>query len=41
MQDVLDAKILREKIEHAIDEKNLWLERLYETEGSDLETVLT
>jgi adenylosuccinate synthase len=39
VQDVLDAKILRQKIEVALAEKNLWLERIYETEGFDLEEV--
>ena len=32
VQDVLDPKILRQKIEVALAEKNLWLERIYETE---------
>ncbi len=31
MQDVLDPKILRQKIEVALAEKNLWLERVYES----------
>jgi adenylosuccinate synthase len=39
VQDVLDPKILRQKIEVALTEKNLWLERVYETEPFDLETV--
>ena len=39
VQDVLDAKILREKIEVALAEKNLWLERIYEVEPFDLEEV--
>ena len=39
VQDVLDPKILRQKIEVALAEKNLWLERVYETEPVDLETV--
>jgi len=39
VQDVLDPKILRQKIEVALAEKNLWLERVYETEPFDLETV--
>ncbi len=39
VQDVLDAKILRQKIEVALAEKNLWLERVYETEPFDLGTV--
>ena len=39
VQDVLDAKILRQKIEVALAEKNLWLERVYEDEPFDLEDV--
>jgi len=39
VQDILDAKILRQKIEVALAEKNLWLERVYETEPFGLETV--
>jgi len=39
VQDVLDAKILRQKIEVALAEKNLWLERVYEAEGFDLEEI--
>ena len=39
MQDILDPKILREKIEVALAEKNLWLERVYEAEPFDLEQV--
>jgi adenylosuccinate synthase len=39
VQDVLDAKILRQKIEVALAEKNLWLVRVYETEPFDLEQV--
>ena len=39
VQDVLDPKILRQKIEVALAEKNLWLVRVYETEPFDLETV--
>jgi adenylosuccinate synthase len=39
VQDVLDAKILRQKIEVALAEKNLWLERVYETEPFDLDAV--
>ena len=39
VQDVLDAKILRQKIEVALAEKNLWLERIYEVEPFDLEDV--
>jgi adenylosuccinate synthase len=39
VQDLLDAKILRQKIEVALAEKNLWLERVYESEPFELETV--
>jgi adenylosuccinate synthase len=39
VQDILDPKILRQKIEVALAEKNLWLERVYETQPLDLETV--
>jgi adenylosuccinate synthase len=39
VQDVLDPKILRQKIEVALAEKNLWLERIYDAEPFDLEDV--
>ena len=39
VQDVLDPKILRQKIEVALAEKNIWLERVYEVEPFDLEDV--
>jgi len=39
VQDILDPKILRQKIEVALAEKNLWLERVYESEPFDLDTV--
>ncbi len=39
VQDVLDPKILRQKIEVALAEKNLWLERIYEHEPFDLEEI--
>jgi adenylosuccinate synthase len=39
VQDVLDPKILRQKIEVALAEKNLWLERIYDSEPCDLEEV--
>ena len=39
VQDLLDAKILRQKIETALAEKNVWLERVYEHEPFDLEDV--
>jgi adenylosuccinate synthase len=41
VQDVLDPKILRQKIEVALAEKNVWLERVYEVEGFELEEVAT
>ena len=37
VQDLLDPKILRQKIEVALAEKNLWLERVYGVEPLDLE----
>jgi adenylosuccinate synthase len=39
VQDLLDPKILRQKIETALAEKNVWLERVYETEPIDLADV--
>jgi adenylosuccinate synthase len=39
VQDVLDPRILRQKIEVALAEKNVWLERVYEVEGFELEDV--
>ncbi len=39
VQDILDPKILRQKIAVALAEKNLWLERVYESEPFRLETV--
>jgi adenylosuccinate synthase len=39
VQDVLDPKILRAKIEIALAEKNVWLERVYEAETFDLDDV--
>ncbi len=42
VQDLLDPKILRQKLELAVAEKNVWLERVYELEPFDLEqTVAT
>ncbi|HEY7538295.1 MAG TPA: adenylosuccinate synthase [Gaiellaceae bacterium] len=41
VQDVLDPKILRQKIEVALAEKNVWLERVYEVEPFELEEVAT
>ena len=39
VQDLFDQKILRQKIEVALAEKNLWLERIYGAEPLDLEDV--
>jgi adenylosuccinate synthase len=39
VQDLLDPKILREKIEVALAEKNVWLERVYGVPPIELEEV--
>jgi adenylosuccinate synthase len=39
VQDVLDPKILRQKIEVALAEKNVWLERVYDVEPFELDEV--
>ena len=39
VQDVLDPKILRQKIEVALAEKNVWLERVYDVEPFSLEEI--
>ena len=39
VQDLLDAKILRQKIEVALAERNVWLERVYGAEPLQLEDV--
>src|SRR5688500_3459599 len=39
VQDLLDAKILRQKIEVALAEKNVWLQRVYEHEPFELDDV--
>ncbi|TMJ96813.1 MAG: adenylosuccinate synthase [Actinobacteria bacterium] len=39
VQDVLDPKILRQKIEVALAEKNLWLERIYGEKPFELEEL--
>jgi adenylosuccinate synthase len=39
VQDLLDPKILRQKIETALEEKNRWLERVYEHEPFELRAV--
>jgi adenylosuccinate synthase len=41
MQDLLDPKILRQKLELAVTEKNIWLERVYELEPFDVEDVVS
>jgi len=41
VQDLVDPKILREKIELAAAEKNVWLERVYELGHFDADEVLT
>jgi adenylosuccinate synthase len=39
VQDLLDPKILRQKIETALTEKNLWLERVYGAQPIELEQL--
>jgi adenylosuccinate synthase len=39
VQDVFEPKILRQKIEVALAEKNVWLERVYEAPPFDLEEI--
>jgi adenylosuccinate synthase len=39
VQDVFDPKILRQKIEVALAEKNVWLERVYGTEPLELDEL--
>ncbi len=41
VQDLLDPKILRQKIEVALAEKNIWLERVYEQDPFELDDVVT
>jgi adenylosuccinate synthase len=41
VQDLLDPKILRQKIELAVEEKNVWLERVYGLEPFDAEEIVT
>src|SRR5438132_14038924 len=40
VQDVLDPEILRQKIEVALAEKNIWLERVYEVAPFELEEIV-
>jgi adenylosuccinate synthase len=39
LQDLFDPKILRQKIEVALSEKNVWLERVYRVEPIELEEL--
>ena len=41
VQDLLDAKILRQKLELAVTEKNVWLQQVYDLEPFDLDEVVT
>ena len=41
MQDLFDPKILHQKIEVALAEKNVWLERVYGAAPLDLEEIVT
>ncbi len=41
VQDLLDPKILRQKLELAVAEKNVWLERVYELEPFDVEETVS
>ncbi len=41
VQDLLDPKILRQKLELAVEEKNVWLERVYELEPFAVEQVVS
>jgi adenylosuccinate synthase len=41
VQDLLDAKILRQKLELAVAEKNVWLERVYELPPLDVEDIVS
>ncbi len=40
VQDLLDPRILRQKLELAVAEKNVWLERVYELEPFDVDEVV-
>ncbi len=40
MQDLLDPRILRQKIETALAEKNVWLERVYGVEPFEVDQVV-
>ena len=41
VQDLLDQKILGQKLELAVAEKNVWLERVYELDPFDLDDVVS
>jgi len=41
VQDLLDPKILRQKLELAVAEKNVWLERVYDLAPFDVEEVVS
>jgi len=41
IQDLLDAKILRQKLELAVAEKNVWLERVYEVAPFEVEEIVS
>jgi adenylosuccinate synthase len=40
VQDLLDAKILRQKLEVALTEKNVWLERVYGVDALGLDEIV-
>jgi adenylosuccinate synthase len=40
VQDLLDPKILRQKLELAVAEKNIWLQRVYEVEPFEVEELV-
>ena len=40
VQDLLDPKILRQKLELAVAEKNVWLERVYQLDPFEVEEVV-
>jgi adenylosuccinate synthase len=40
VQDLLDPKILRQKLELAVEEKNVWLERVYGLHPFDVEEIV-
>ncbi|HET7744602.1 MAG TPA: adenylosuccinate synthase [Gaiellaceae bacterium] len=40
VQDLLDPKILRQKLELAVAEKNVWLQRVYDLEPFDVDEIV-